>query len=118
MIRKLEQSHDQIIGFSVSGELTDDEYATAISQMRDQIAQHGTIRVLFRVHEVSPKSLLSGLKERADFLGSNADDVDRIAVVADGIAGDLLSLAGNLLPDVEVTRFDPDDEEKAWAWLE
>lgn len=117
MIRRLEQSAGNILGFSIAGEITDEEYTRMVSELRDAIAMHDSIRLLLRVKDISPKSVFSGFEERYDFITKHADDVERIALVTDSIAGDLFSLTSGMLSDIEVESFDREEEDKAWAWL-
>jgi hypothetical protein len=53
VIRRLEQSEGRVIGYSISGDFDEDEYSQTISELRDDIAREGTIRVLFRLSDVS-----------------------------------------------------------------
>lgn len=118
MLRQLEQSQDNILGFSVGGDLTDDEVQHAISRMRDAIAQHTRIRVLFRLTDMTLSSFFTALDERFDFLRQHADDIDRIAVVSDDKATELLSKLGAVFGAIENRHFSLDKEDEAWAWLE
>ena len=117
MMRRLEKSHDEIIGYSLSGEVTADEYTQLASELRDEIARHGTIRVLFRLSDLGLSSFFTALDERLSFVRENRDDVERVAVVTDDTATQLLSKAAQAGP-VELQTFSSDDEPKAWAWLE
>lgn len=117
MIRKLEQSHDNILGFSAAGDISEEDYTRAASLMRDVLAQHDDIRLLFRLEDISAKSFFTGMDERIDFVKTHGDDIQRIAVVSDGVAEKLFSFASGLFSDIEIDNFDPADEEKAWAWL-
>ena len=118
MLRQLEQSHDNVIGFSVGGDLTGDEVQQAISRMRDAIAEHGTIRLLFRLTDMSVSTFFSALDERFDFVRTHTDDIDRVAVVSDDKATELLSKLGGSLGGIESNHFSLDKEDKGWAWLE
>ncbi|TVP63393.1 MAG: STAS/SEC14 domain-containing protein [Nitriliruptor sp.] len=117
MMRRLEKSHDKVIGYSLSGEVTDDEYTQLASELRDEIAKHDAIRVLFRLSDLKLSSFFTALDERLSFLRENRDDVERVAVVTDDTATQLLSKAAQAGP-VELQTFSSDDESKAWAWLE
>jgi hypothetical protein len=117
MMRRLEKSHGNIIGYSLSGEVTADEYTQLASELRDEIAKHDTIRVLFRLSDLEFSSFFTALDERLSFVRDNRDDVERVAVVTDDTATQLLSKAARAAP-VDVETFSSDDESKAWAWLE
>ena len=117
MMRKLEKSHDSVIGYSLSGEVSPDEYAQMASELRDEIARHGTIRVLFRLSDLDLSSFFTALDERLRFVRENREDVERVAVVTDDTMTGLLSKAAKAGP-VDLQAFSSDDESKAWAWLE
>jgi hypothetical protein len=118
MIRRLEQSHDHVIGYSVSGDVSDEEYTQAASELRDDIARFGKIRVLFRLSDISLSSFFTALDDRFRFIKEHRDDIERIAVVTDDTASELLSKAAKSLPAIEVETFSREDESKAWTWLE
>lgn len=63
MIRKLENSHDNVIGYSVAGDVSEEEYRRTASDLRDQIALHGKVRLLFRVSDISPQSFVTAWLE-------------------------------------------------------
>jgi hypothetical protein len=118
MLRQLERSRGNILGFSVADDLTEDEVQQGISWMRDAIAQHGAIRVLFRLTDMSLASFFTALDERFEFVREHADDIDRVAVVSDDKATELLSKVGAGFGAIETEHFAPEEEDKAWAWLQ
>lgn len=117
MIRKLESSHDNVIGYAVGGDVSDEEYRTMASQLRDQIAVHGKVRLLFRLSDLSPQSFVNGLDERFSLATDHRDDVERMAVVSDDKTTEWLTKLGGAVAPVEVEHFDSSEEDKAWAWL-
>lgn len=118
MIRQLEASHDNVIGYSLSGDVTDDEYRQMASELRDAIARHRSIRVLFRLDDLSLQSFFSALDERFQLFKEHADDVERIALVSDDTTTLLLSRLGEAIPGIELRHFRGDEEDQAWTWLE
>ena len=118
MIRRLEQTHDNVIGYSLSGDVSDEEYTQAASELRDDIARHGSVRLLFRLGDLSLSSFFAALDERFRFVKEHQRDIERVAVVTDDTVAGLLGKAAEILPDIEVDTFSSDDEQKAWAWLE
>lgn len=117
MLRQLEKSHDEVIGYSLAGDVSADEYTQLASELRDEIARHDTIRVLFRLSDLELRSFFTALDERLSFVRENREDVDRVAVVTDDTMAGMLSKAASVGP-VEVQTFSSDEEQKAWAWLE
>jgi hypothetical protein len=118
MIRRLEQSHDHIVGYSLSGEVSDEEYIQAASELRDDVARHGRLRLLFRLSELSLSSFVAALDERFRFVNEHQDDIERVAVVTDDTTPSVMAKVAETLRDFEVETFSRDEESKAWAWLE
>lgn len=118
MLRRLEASHGHVIGYSLAGDVTAEEYQQATSELRDAIALHGQIRVLFRLEDLSLSSFLTSLDERFSFLQEHRDDIERIAVVSDDTATDVLSRLTGAVASVETRHFPRDKEREGWAWLE
>lgn len=118
MMRALEASHDNVIGYSMSGEVSEDEYRQLVSELRDAIARHGKIRVLFRLSDISISSFFSALDERFQFAQEHGDDIERVAVVSDDKATEWLSKLSGAVQAIETRHFPRDEEKAAWAWLE
>ncbi|MEX2551364.1 MAG: hypothetical protein WD638_14175 [Nitriliruptoraceae bacterium] len=55
-MRRLEKGHGTVIDYSLSGEVTADEHTQLASELRDEIAEHGTIRVLFWLSDLELSS--------------------------------------------------------------
>lgn len=118
MLRQLEASHDHIVGYSLAGDVTDEEYRQAASELRDAIARFGKVRVLFRLSDLSIQSFFAALDERFQFVQEHGSDVERVAIVSDETGAGLLSKVGGGLSQVETRHFGRDEEQQAWAWLE
>lgn len=118
MMRRLERSEGKVVGYSLSDEISDQEFTQAASQLKDDIAREGTIRVLFRLRDLSLSSFTHAVQERFQFLTEHAEDIERVAVVTDDTATKLLGDVADFLPDVETQTYSHDDETEAWAWLE
>lgn len=118
MLRRLEKSHDHLIGYSLADDVSDNEYRQLASELRDEIARHDRIRLLFRLSNLSVGSFFTALDERLKFMQEHAADIERVAVVTDDTAADLLARLGDVIPGTETKTFSTDDEDQAWAWLE
>lgn len=92
-IRRLEASHDHVIGYSLSGDVTEDEYTQAASELRDEIARHGKIRLLFRLKDLTLSTFFAALDDRFRFVNEHQDDIERVAVVSDDAASGVLAKA-------------------------
>lgn len=118
MLRQLEQSRDDVVGYSVGGEITDQEFQQLASELRDAIAMHGRVRVLFRLTDVSLQSFFTALDDRFRFVQEHAEDIERVAIVSDDKAAQWLSKLADAFRPVETRHFPRDEEQQAWAWLE
>lgn len=118
MIRRLEKSEGRVVGYSISGDFEEEEYDQTLSELRDDIAREGTIRLLFRLSDVSLTSFIPVLDEDLRFLREHQDDIERCAFVTDDTTAAAVGKLGDLLPSIDVEVFGSDDEPKAWAWLE
>lgn len=118
MLRQLEESHDQVIGYSMADDVSDAEYRQAASELRDAIARHGKIRLLFRLSDLSLQSFFAALDERFRFVQEHADDIERVAIVSDDTATGLLTRLTEGVAPIETRHFGRDEEPTAWAWLE
>lgn len=117
MMRRLEQSHDNVIGYSLSGEVTEDDVTQAASELRDAIARYGKIRLLFRLSDLSLSSFFTALNERFRFLREHSDDIERLAIVTDDKATGMLGKMSRTTGATETETFSTQEESKAWAWL-
>lgn len=117
-MRRLEKSHDNVVGYSLSGEVSDQEFTQAASELKDDIAREGRIRVLFRLRDLSAASFTTDLKNRFEFVREHNQGIERVALVSDDAATGLLGKLADVLPEIELKTFDHDDEATAWAWLE
>lgn len=117
-MRRLDKSHDNVIGYSLQGDVSNDEYEQTASQLRDDIATHGAVRLLFRLTDLSVSSFFSAIDEQFRFLKDHSDDIERIAIVTDETAAGVIGKIGESLQSVDVRTFSTDEEPKAWAWLE
>jgi hypothetical protein len=118
VLRRLEQSEGNVIGYSLAGDVSDDEYTQLVSELRDAITRHGSIRVLFRLSELTASSFFSALDERTQFAKEHREDIERIAIVTDETAATALGKVAEGIHPVDVRTFSTEEEPEAWLWLE
>lgn len=118
MIRRLERSHDAIIGYSLSGDVSEEEFTQTASELRDDIARHGQIRLLFRLSDLSLWDFFTALDERFRFVNEHQQNIERVAIVTDDTAAEMVGKVVEALPAITAETFSKDEEAKAWAWLE
>ena len=81
MIRRLEESSGNVLGWEVTGKVTEEEVRTLSEEFKAAIAEHGKVRVLVRMHRLHRMELAAWVE---DFkLTPYAKDVERYAIVSD-----------------------------------
>jgi hypothetical protein len=118
MLRRLERSDDRIVGYSLGGDVSENEYTQLMSELRDAIALHGRVRILFRLSDVSVSSFFTALDDRFSFVRDHQDEIERVAVVTDDRATGWIARATEPIRQMETRTFALDEEEQAWTWLE
>jgi hypothetical protein len=79
MIRRLDESSGNVLGWEVTGEVTEEEVRTLSEEFKAAVAEHGKVRVLVRMRRI-PRMGLGAWAE--DFkLTPYARDVERYAIV-------------------------------------
>jgi hypothetical protein len=117
MYRKLPGSHDEVLGYEVSGQVSEDEYDEIVTEVQEAVDEFGDARVLTRMPEVPGPDYLRTFAERLRFVREAAGGVERYAVVSDAPQAEWISwLAGKVTP-IEVRHFEPADEPDAWQWV-
>lgn len=118
MIKQMERSHDNVLGYEVTGDkVTEKEYQQVIGQVRTAIDEHGKVRLLVRVPGF-PKSELSALDDRLRFAREHLGDIERYAVVGDSKAMEVLTKMTDKVIRADLRHFAPEEEETAWSWVE
>src|ERR687895_1012468 len=81
MIRRLDVSSGNVLGWEVTGKVTEEEVRTLSEEFKAAIAEHGKVRALVRMRRI-PRMGLGAWVE--DFkLTPYARDVERYAIVSD-----------------------------------
>jgi hypothetical protein len=112
-----ERSRGRVIGLRASGKIAGAEVGQVLERLEQAIAEHGKVRLLVYVENLgtfSPGALMGDPRFSLD----RAGDVERVAVVADGLLfGTYVKTAAKLLPG-EVRRFKTKELDEAWRWIE
>lgn len=111
------RSGGPVVGIRATGKISGDELEPVLGHLEETIARHGKVRLLVHVEDLgafSPGELMSD----ARFSLEHADDVERVAVVADGVLfGAYVKTAARFVPG-EVRRFKSRELAEAWRWIE
>lgn len=82
MIQLLEQSKDDLVAFSISGNVSRSDYNVMLPLLEERIKQHGKIRVYAEVQDVGEYTL-QALWEDIKFDMKHATDFSKAALVGD-----------------------------------
>ncbi len=114
MIETLPKSVGSTVGFRVSGVVDKSDYEVLVPAVESAVAEHGSIRLLLDLSDFD--------KEKASAWGSDfafgrefRKDIDRLAIVGDGVVEKIAAAAAAPFYAREAMRFD--DQDAAWAWL-
>ncbi len=117
MIEIDDRSKGRVIGLRASGKIVGAELAQVLERLERAIAEHGKVRLLVHVEKLGTFSP-AAFKDDARFSLEHAGDVERVAVVADGVLfGTYVKTAAKFVPG-EVRRFKTRELEEAWRWIE
>jgi len=117
MIEIDDRSRGRVIGLRATGKIAVAELGQVLERLEQTIAEHGKVRLLVHVENLGTFSP-AAFKDDARFSLEHAGDVERVAVVADGILfGTYVKAAARFVPG-EVRLFKTKEIEEAWRWIE
>lgn len=117
MIEVLDKSHGPVVGIRASGKISGDELEPVLERLEGAVAEHGKVRLLVHVEKLGTFSP-GAIMDDARFSIEHAKDVERVAVVADGVLiGTYVKMAAKFVPG-EVRRYKTGELEEAWRWIE
>jgi hypothetical protein len=115
MIRRLEESSGDVLGWEVTGKVTEGEVRTLSEEFKAAIAEHGKVRLLVRMRRIPRMGLTAWVE---DFkLTPYAKDVERYAIVSDSNLFAWTSKIAEAFIGGEVRRFEDSRYEEAWRWI-
>ncbi len=117
MIYKMHKSAGDIIGFHVSGKLTDDDYReTFVPELEQAVAQWSKISLLFEFedfHGWDAHALWDDFKIGLKY----KDAIERVAIVGDRTWEEWLAKLLKFFTKAEVKYFEHARDHRAWIWL-
>jgi hypothetical protein len=112
-----DRSQGRVIALRATGKISGDELEPVLERLERTIAEHGKVRLLVHVENLGTFSP-GAFKDDVRFSLEHAGDVERVAVVADGILfGTYVKAAAKFVPG-EVRRFKTKELDEAWRWIE
>jgi hypothetical protein len=117
MIKKLERSSGKVYGVEVSGALTVEEYRKYEPELEAIIEKEGKINVLVIVKDL-PSVGMREVVEDFRFAIKHWGAWDRIAIVGEMKALNIVAKIENLFIKGEERYYDISQLEEAWKWVE
>jgi SpoIIAA-like len=116
LIRRLhEDGSGNVLGYEVSGKLTEEELRTISEELRAVVAEHGKVRLLVRMRQI-PRMELGALAEDLKLM-PYAKDIECYAVVSDSAIFEWTEKIVDAFVGGEVKRFEDSRYEEAWRWV-
>jgi hypothetical protein len=116
MYRKLPQSDEKVIGYHVSGSITDTEVREMHRDVEAGIRRHHKVRLLVDISDMAapePGAVLEDLKLTPEFIR----DVEKYAIVGDARWQDWATRLTNVVASGEARFFEPPQRDEAWRWV-
>jgi hypothetical protein len=85
-MRRLEESSGNVLGWEVTGKVTEEEVRTISEEFKAAVAEHGKVRALVRMRRIPRMEL-----------GAWVEDVERYAIVSDSKLFDWTAKIGRRL---------------------
>jgi hypothetical protein len=115
MIETMERSTDDILGYTVSGDVTRADYQTLVPAVSAAVEAHGSVSVLFDLTGFHWEKV-SAWGDDLNFGKQFHDKVEKMAIVGDKKWEHHLAKLAQPYYAREAKFFDTDDD--AWTWLE
>lgn len=115
MIQKLSKSEDNVLGYAVKDQVTEEDLQMIEGDIRRTVSRHGKIRMLVNYEDLSGVDL-DALDEDMRLM-RYMDSIDRFAVVSDSRLYAWMTTAGDAVTETEIRHFEPGEEKLAWEWL-
>lgn len=117
MYQRLPRSHDNVMGYEVSGAVTEDDYLEMVTELREVIDDYGGVRVLVRAPELPSPDFPRAFSDRIEPLTDELGAVERYALVSDDPEAEAAAVEAEENLPTEVRVFDSSLEDDAWSWL-
>lgn len=117
MYECLDQSHGDVIGYEIAGDLTEAEFEEVLEEVEETIIEEGSVRLLVYVPEF-PSIDFDLIDEDIGFWLTHGDDIERYAVVGDSTLMEWAVEFEDRLSDIDMEYFEEDELGDAWEWID
>ena len=116
MIKKMEESAGNAIGFRTVGRITKDDYQVLVPEVEALVEQEGNIRLLLDMEQFEGEEFKAW---GADFKFGREfrKKIDKLAIVGDKRWEKWLAALADPFYAREAEFFKTDDRDAAWSWL-
>ncbi len=117
MYRTSTTTHDNILGYHLSGTVTEAEVKEMQREMEALIQEKGKVRILIEIRDLSvpePQAVWQDLK----FTPQYVKDLERFALVGDARWQEWAPRLADVLTQGEARYFDNSQLEEAWDWIQ
>ena len=115
MYKRLEPSHENVLGFEVEGTISEDSFRELLEEVRSTIDRYSAARLLIRIRDW-PATGNPTVGERLRLAREQLPGIERYALVADEHALASLTSVADAFVDMDLRFFDLGQEDSAWAW--
>lgn len=115
-LRRLPESHDDLVGFTVDGKLTETDYATLSITLDQVLANHPSIGLLLDVggyDGIKLKALLDDWRVGRTY----HEKIRRLAVVGDNSLASIAAKMASPMYAKDGKHFAADQRDEAWEWV-
>lgn len=116
VFEKMKESSGNVIGFRLSGKLTDADYKAVAPEFEDGIKRYGKIRLLWLLEDFKgwePKAAWDDY----EYWRKYGTEIERIAIVGNKRWEEWMTKLAKLFMRGGVKYFDESKLEDAWAWV-
>jgi len=117
MIKRLDRSTDNTLGFTLSGTLHDEDYKNFVPAVDAAIAAHGKVRLLAQFADFHGWDI-HALWDDIKFSTTHCNKMDRIALVGDKRWEEWMAKVCKPFTMAQIRYFDVSQIDQAWKWLE
>ena len=116
MFEKMSASSKNVIGFRMTGKLTDADYKAVAPEFEDGIKRYGKIRLLWLLED------FHGWESRAawddyDYWRKYGKEIERVAIVGNKRWEEWMTKLAQLFMKGGVKYFDESQLDDAWVWV-
>lgn len=116
MLQKLDDSSKNIVGFKLSGKVTDPEFKSFAAEIEKTIAGEGKIKLLL-VTEYPQEFTLKATWDNIVFWIKHIKDIERLAIVGQKEWEKWVELLEHPFISTEVRYYSKSRLKEAWTWL-